>query len=165
MAQQKERYEINKVEILKKQQEYYEENKDNILIRIHEYYDENVENIKQKHREYYESHRDELLLKSKEYSKEHPEIHSLAVIKCDENRSLRLVSWGQEGIKEFERNKPKNMTTDYYIPMQGDGVSGLHVIWNLQYLTKSKNSSKHNKCNLTEVSEWYGKLLEKTGLK
>lgn len=102
----------------------------------------------------------------KQYRKENPGLVKALSIKQQTNRNLRIVAWTDwDKIKEFYDNMPVRMTGDHIIPLQGKKVAGLHVSWNLQYLPPRNNSSKYNKCNLLEASEWYGKLLEEAGLK
>jgi hypothetical protein len=114
---------------------------------------------------YYDKNRDAIIAYAKQYNKDHPEVHRLNKLKSHAKRKLRIVSWGQQGIFDFYSNCPDSVAVDHIIPLCGKLVSGLHVSWNLQYLTKSENSKKHNKCNLLEASEWYGKILEEAGLK
>lgn len=58
----------------------------------------------------------------------------------------RTPAWSEtEEIKRFYENCPSGHQVDHIVPLQGNLVSGLHVICNLQYLTSSENSSKQNK--------------------
>tara|TARA_X000001382_G_C3049592_1_gene140629 strand:+ start:59 stop:517 length:459 start_codon:yes stop_codon:yes gene_type:complete len=58
----------------------------------------------------------------------------------------RTPKWANfETIKQFYLNCPKGYHVDHIIPLQGKNVSGLHILNNLQYLTKTQNLSKGNK--------------------
>jgi hypothetical protein len=65
------------------------------------------------------------------------------------SRSLRVVPWTEkEAIQAFYDNCPNDCHVDHVIPLLGQYVSGLHVLSNLQYLTKEENLKKSNKYEL-----------------
>lgn len=58
----------------------------------------------------------------------------------------RTPPWADlEKIKEFYSNCPEGYHVDHIIPLQGEKISGLHVLENLQYLPAKENLKKGNK--------------------
>lgn len=64
------------------------------------------------------------------------------------SKKKRTPSWADlDAIELFYLNCPDGYEVDHIIPLQGKFVSGLHVLENLQYLTKKENRSKGNSFN------------------
>jgi len=72
--------------------------------------------------------------------------------RCGEKRTLGL-SWME--TEKIYWNKTKDTHVDHIIPLNHPLVSGLHVPWNLQYLSKKENIFKSNKFDGTsENASW-----------
>jgi len=158
-------YVENREEILAHQKEYADDHREEIHIRSNKYYADNRDEILERQKEYNSLHPEEIKARRKKWAKENPDIVKLLKLKSDIERRKRVVPWDQQGLREFYKNKPDWAQGDHIIPLRGEKVSGLHVSWNLQYLTPKENSAKNNHIDLLEASAWYGKLLEKEGLK
>lgn len=50
-----------------------------------------------------------------------------------------------DAIRDMYYNCPKGFHVDHIIPLNGYNVSGLHILENLQYLSKQENLKKSNK--------------------
>jgi hypothetical protein len=63
-----------------------------------------------------------------------------------EKLKLHTPKWQDvKQLKDFYKNRPQGHHIDHIIPLQGENVSGLNVIGNLQYLPASENIRKSNK--------------------
>lgn len=146
-------------------QEFRDANKDKARAASKRNYELNKDKILVRHKQYALEHHKDFATNTANWRKANPELNILIKLEQDSLRGLRTVSWGQEGMKEFYLNKPQSMTGDHIIPLQGEEVSGLHVQWNLQYLSVSENSSKRNRITPEEATKFYEKILIEAGLK
>ncbi len=85
----------------------------------------------------------------RQYNKIHYENNKAYYYNKKQIRRTRLTlastRFGQEGLNEFYLNRPPGMHIDHIIPVNHPLVSGLHNIFNLQYLSPEQNLRKSNK--------------------
>ena len=147
----------NKDKIKESQLEYYLKNKDKILKAKKDYYLKNCNNIKVYAKNYRLNNPNKIIeyrLSNKERQKEYNKIYrpnnrNLFNAREAKRRASRLNATPKfadlNKIKEIYKNCPKGFHVDHIVPLQGKNVCGLHVEWNLQYLTANANQTKSNK--------------------
>ena len=101
---------------------------------------------------YYKDNREYVLEKNKKYHRDNPEVGRTAAAKRRASKLQRTPVWAELAeIKELYKNCPEGYHVDHIIPLQGDKVSGFHVLSNLQYLPAQENISKSNKYEVEVV--------------
>lgn len=100
----------------------------------------------------YWANRDVNLAKSLDWQKKNPGKAKARGMKRLADQIKRTPKWANlNKIREIYELCPSGYHVDHIIPLRGSNVSGLHVEWNLQYLTPSENCSKGNKFDLLTV--------------
>lgn len=80
------------------------------------------------------------------YRQQKPEVPRLHARARGRRVKLATPRWvDRAALREIYRLCPDDMVVDHVVPINGDTVCGLHVPWNLQYLTPSENSAKGNR--------------------
>jgi hypothetical protein len=124
------------------QKKYYLKNKE--LKKL--YYLNNKNEISEKKKIYRLKNKEKIKKHIKEYHLKNRHIRTSLNAKRKAAKLKATPKFANlEKIKEIYKNCPKGYQVDHIVPLQGKNVCGLHVEWNLQYLTPSENLSKHNK--------------------
>ena len=134
----------------------YAEQKALGLTRIAQWSLANPEKRSEYVKQYTKNHPEESCAKSLRWAKNNPGKKNAANAK----RKARLLQQSPKWLTGFQLKEIESwyqaaadcqwlseepLEVDHIVPLKGENVSGLHVPWNLQILTASKNASKGNR--------------------
>lgn len=116
------------------------------VIGTREWRKKNPEGLAAQLSRYRDKHRPRLAAYFKHWRTENKEAFR-AYLKSRKSRVRQVTpQWVDlQEIQKFYYNCPKGYHVDHIIPINNTMVSGLHVIWNLQYLSAEDNLKKSNK--------------------
>ena len=121
----------------------YEQHRNNQL----RWRSENLESYKATKNAWYLRNKELVCDQAKQFAKDNPGWKRSATAKRRAQKLRAIPPWADlKKIRElYKEAKRLGMVVDHIIPLQGQLVCGLHVETNLQLLTASENSQKHNK--------------------
>lgn len=97
-------------------------------------------------RERYKNDKDKILSRNKNFYNKNKKVFLAKNAKRKAVSLMACPKWAcKKEIRDFYKKCPDGYHVDHIIPLQGKNVCGLHVIWNLQYLTPEENLRKGNK--------------------
>lgn len=157
--QRHQRYLANREKVLEQSRQWQEANRERVKERAQQYYLSNRARILEQNRQWRETNSERMKELVREWTDANPErvatnqkrwaeANSGKIREKDIFRRVgkRCPPWvDREELALIYAACPKGWHVDHIVPLNGRTVCGLHVPWNLQFLTPSDNRRKHNK--------------------
>lgn len=142
-------YEENAEEIKERVRIYGENHKDEKSKSSKTYYKEHKENYTNNAKKWVSNNPEKRKVIQKEYTQRNRPAKTARTAKYRATKIQATPKWlSQDQIDEMKRfyeNCPKGYEVDHIVPLRGKDVRGLHVPWNLQYLSAADNNKKGNR--------------------
>ena len=136
----------------------YRRHRDRYLAFAARYRQENDARLREWFRAHRQLKRQYYRERSRIWAENNPGRQRALLLRRAHRKEERTPAWvDYRSINEIYRAKPSGMVVDHIVPIDGktiDGyrISGLHVPWNLQYLTPAENSRKKNRMRAADHS-------------
>jgi len=115
------------------------------------YYESNRQKCVEKTRKYREANREECIERTRRWTAKNPAKKNAIRAKYRAAKLSATIEGFDKEIEEIYQMakdlqwlSEEKLHVDHIIPLQGKTVCGLHVPWNLQIITASKNLAKSN---------------------
>jgi hypothetical protein len=153
-------YQKNQEEIKERDKKYRQRNEDKLRV----YYQTNKERTKKHQKEYRQNNPEKVKARHKKYDqKNRGKINAKNAKRYACKLQATPKSLTKEQLFEIETfyveaarlTKETGIShhVDHILPLQGEGITGFHVPWNLQILTGLENSKKNNSFDGTYENE------------
>jgi hypothetical protein len=145
-AENSKKWRINNPDkMAKSQKEYYERNPKHKKLFNAKYYLSHKEQHSIRHKKWCENNKKRLRELQSSWCKNNKhKVYAKNAARRGRSKNATPLWADKTAIKKVYENCPSGFHVDHIIPLKGKNVSGLHVEYNLQYLTAHENHVKGN---------------------